>query len=476
MAKEKAKSSRRPLRREKATKKRTDRLNETTRRQNKPSKRRRKSGEHGKPKELQQFVAYDTPVSFVMEKYLNDLNASEDLLVVSGDAETKERTVTVEGKQGTYSFHEQVKRFLFDLKEKIESLSAIDFEIKELLGSLDGTDQQEEEDKSPVELDVYPARPHGRFEKLSFVAPCNVEVIGRYMLQNVHALPNFLPGSVSKAGSSHRMLPEIDLSFQIPSSIFETRDYLNYRYFNRKLLYVRALQRRLVHAGSKQVCMKHLRGDKYRPMLCLEERFTIEAREGSVGLPVKFNLIPTISLSVFPFRRFSLKQNNVRPPVNHDEEDVSGDQVLSPTPYYNHQLMEDVCPTNGGVRESDDKRTGPAPCFGHFYVLRLFYTLQQQLTSFNQTCLLIDRFLENYQLLCAEQKCLGFDSFEMKLLLAYFLTEKKLLVGNTASGFHVFVLLLSHFVSSDLSRTVLRLSPLKDARSDASGMPTSLLL
>jgi U3 small nucleolar RNA-associated protein 22 len=164
--------------------------------------------------------------------------------------------------------------------------------------------------------------------KLDFYPPTKISVVGSFLLD-----------TMTKASRS------IDLAITIPDECLVRKDYLNYRYHDKRLLYLAYVAKALVKKTELfgSVELSGLFNDTSKPVLVLRPAASQDA------LVAKFSirLLPMISDEVFPVQRFRPEQNNVRPLWLHKsshegEEGEESQKVYPASPLYNMSILEDV--------------------------------------------------------------------------------------------------------------------------------------
>lgn len=160
------------------------------------------------------------------------------------------------------------------------------------------------------------------------------------------------PNNVSQIGSfaSNTQIKtseqfSADICLEIGESFFNERDYLNYRYFIKRSLYIGHTYLHLMNSKRYSKLKYHFQSDfsaVFKPQLCMLFE--------DVGLQVTLHFIP--SGSAFKLSRFNPSQCNVRRDfytknINSDIkiEDDSGknsDEIFDPTPNYNFEVLADL--------------------------------------------------------------------------------------------------------------------------------------
>ncbi|KAI0566606.1 Nrap protein nucleotidyltransferase [Gracilaria domingensis] len=126
----------------------------------------------------------------------------------------------------------------------------------------------------------------------------------------------------------------LDVLIEIPSNILQERDYLNYRYHDKRLLYLTYIARHLLHCEKEKwmnirLFGRCLNGDSSKPTLTLSP----------VEFPgVEIRLIPAYADGVFDKDRLAEDRKNVRP---QGDSSVVKD-VTEATTRYNASILVDA--------------------------------------------------------------------------------------------------------------------------------------
>eukprot|EP00435_Cladocopium_sp_Y103_P033435 s111_g8.t1 len=151
-------------------------------------------------------------------------------------------------------------------------------------------------------------------QPMKFLPPKRLDVVGSFLL-----------GTYGKTDFS------VDVAVEMPSEIFRSKDYLNFRYHDKRTAYVGELHRQLSHLLEGSDALSHLRvdfeafqGDPYRPCLVLRPEVARWA----------IRLLPTYLADLWPTRMLAADRNAVRP--------AEGGGEHLPTPQYNNTVLEDA--------------------------------------------------------------------------------------------------------------------------------------
>ncbi|PYH95208.1 Nrap protein [Aspergillus ellipticus CBS 707.79] len=169
----------------------------------------------------------------------------------------------------------------------------------------------------------YPEPRPGRDTKytVSYSKPTNINVVGSVAL---------------KTGAKCAGPLTVDLAVTMPSTLFQEKDYVNYRFFHKRAYYIASLAAGIREAEELNLDVKFglQDGDSLRPIVILELKAT-DKRE-PVGARAQIRIITAIHDSLFPISRTLPSRNNVR---------QGSVKMLAPeesTPFYNASLRSEA--------------------------------------------------------------------------------------------------------------------------------------
>ncbi|KAJ2892676.1 U3 snoRNP protein, partial [Coemansia aciculifera] len=181
-----------------------------------------------------------------------------------------------------------------------------------------------------------PAPAVGMAISFGFKAPAVVNIVGSYPL-----------GMATGARSGFN----VDVVVQMPGSLFQERDYLNYRYFYKRAFYVAMLLIGLrQHSGVSElfdVEFSWLRNDTRLPIVVLKAKSGVKQLSklsGGGGCTVR--ILPSIAHDTLPLKRLLPGRNYVRPSYisgtkDSGDEDVASSE-LPATPMYSAAILSDA--------------------------------------------------------------------------------------------------------------------------------------
>ncbi|CAB5091673.1 uncharacterized protein OCT59_010412 [Rhizophagus irregularis] len=207
----------------------------------------------------------------------------------------------------------------------------------------------------------------------------------------------------------------VDVAVIMPRSLFQEKDYMNYRYFHKRAYYLAVLAAALKNNKlglNVKVEFGTLDGDNRRPILLLKPSGDHTDTDFS-KLNCVIRVLPSISPETFPSKRLSPSRNNVRPYHEINESQNSGSD-LPPTPQYNNAILSDM-----------------------YYVRNLhdLYKQSKLCAAFADACKLAKVWLNQRGFGGDEDGSSGFNGFVWSMLMKYLLQggghngEKKLANG-----------------------------------------------
>ncbi|RKF63185.1 U3 small nucleolar RNA-associated protein 22 [Erysiphe neolycopersici] len=152
--------------------------------------------------------------------------------------------------------------------------------------------------------------------KVAFERPLSFNVIGSYVLKTMIK-------SKSALG--------IDLIVVMPHSIFQNKDFLNYRYFYKRAYYLACIAAILESSSIKdyEYYFENLHGNDLHPILVVKPT--------SVSSAYEIRIIPAVSQTLFSLPKLRPTRNSIRSRKGDDSEP----EKLLPTPFYNSSLSSD---------------------------------------------------------------------------------------------------------------------------------------
>jgi U3 small nucleolar RNA-associated protein 22 len=206
--------------------------------------------------------------------------------------------------------------------------------------------------------------------KFKFSRPSRVDLIGSYLVRTVT-----------------KPLLNIDIAIEIPKSCLNEKDYLDYRYIDKRALYLRTIQQALAsHHDFANMSVRTFRGDPLKPILCIsppkpsvpsssssngkgQKRKASDDSDGAAsGISSKFiiRIIPCIAETAFPLQKLAPNRACIKGLTAGDDDDSDDEEVKAPakkgkggaaaaaavtdekkkpsiaSPLYNQRIIEDM--------------------------------------------------------------------------------------------------------------------------------------
>lgn len=210
-----------------------------------------------------------------------------------------------------------------------------------------------------------------------------------------------------------------DICLEISESFFNERDYLNYRYFLKRSLYIGHTYLHLMNSKRYSKLRYNFQSDfsaVFKPLLCMIFE--------DVGLEVRLHFVP--NSSAFKLSRFNPSQCNVRrdfytkninPNIKiEDESGKSSEEIYDPTPRYNFEVLSDLT----AIRNNEVIKEKFANSKGLLAAVKLIklWLLKRELNQ-GSGC---------------------FDSFSLNMLIVYLLSNRQ--INSLMSPYQIFRLVL----------------------------------
>ncbi|GFE54190.1 nucleolar RNA associated protein, putative [Babesia ovis] len=161
--------------------------------------------------------------------------------------------------------------------------------------------------------------------------PKNVEIVGTASLDIVDVYQ-----------------PQIDVSIELPQSIFNVKDYLNYRYLNKRNAWLCRLDEDLkgLFKNKRNPLLDGIEGSVESRLCFSKPKVWILLVLQSNTIKYFINIYAHVDESTFKHAAMSPVRNNVRTPTTlvwDDGGDTKGEEpMMCPTPSYNSSIMEDL--------------------------------------------------------------------------------------------------------------------------------------
>lgn len=259
----------------------------------------------------------------------------------------------------------------------------------------------------------------------AYLAPSDVSLVGLFGL---------------KTGIAQHLGLAIDIALTMPASLFQHKDYLNYRALYKRSFYLAYLADQLISITKKnhlpvKISYTYLNDDVLCPVLRLESINT-DNEEDLCFHKTKFaiNLLAALPFGVFEAKKLLPDKNCIR--VQTDVE------TLPPTPYYNSLVLSLTT---------------------YDYYLKFLYANRKAADLFKSACVLGRLWLQQRDFGSAISKG-GFGHFEFAMLLSALLagggtTGNKILLHGFSS-YQLFKGAIKYLATMDLASGYLSLNSL----------------
>ncbi|PWZ00349.1 Nrap-domain-containing protein [Testicularia cyperi] len=175
-------------------------------------------------------------------------------------------------------------------------------------------------------------KPDGHYE-LGFEKPSGMHLVGSWPLKTTAKRP-------------HGM--DVDVAVVMPSSLFQERDHVNFRYFHKKAFYLAALAEAISNASTAYgiqlgvtAAFALMDADPRRPILVLTPVHD-RAETDFSKLKVTIRLHPTLEGDLFRPSRLGPMRNNVRVGSTAADANDANSSSSIPTPRYNAAILADT--------------------------------------------------------------------------------------------------------------------------------------
>ncbi|RLO01736.1 hypothetical protein DYB28_000628 [Aphanomyces astaci] len=315
----------------------------------------------------------------------------------------------------------QVDQLLEEVTVDYTAFSSVNATLFALKEAMDAIPAQQVTSEA-LNLPGLVVRHHHKHVVLPFHPPARLDVVGSYSLRHGTLLDHTLT---------------IDVAIQLPDACFVPKDFTNYRYHDKRSLYLGVLASHLQTATttSSKSCkpapwtrlsLVPFAGDASKPILRLHLAPIKKTQ-------VVVQLIPVLSFQCkFPPSKLHPGKSNLR----HDPP-------LDATPVYNNAVLEDMA------------------LLSHF---RALHAVAAQSESFVQACILVKVWLRQRQPSSSAAASDSVNGFQATMLMLYLIRSGKLSYSTPVDAM---VKIWLHFVATtDLTATPLSFPPLKPGQDE----------
>ncbi|KAI9773444.1 MAG: hypothetical protein M1840_007660 [Geoglossum simile] len=235
-------------------------------------------------------------------------------------------------------FKLQLDELLAEVQPNYEKrMAPIEDTLRRLKAVIEQIPDREPVDAAEAEKELYkcyrtatPFKPANDVKyKLAYARPANINVVGSYALKT----------AVKTSGPI-----SVDMAVTLPSSLFQEKDYLNYRYFHKRAYYLACL---VAGINENKDCkfktkFSYLNGNDIQPIVVVDPYEVTGSLQGggADNLPstrCEIRILPAISEEVFSCLKLLPDKNCVRP----SKDSPGANSVPAPTPFYNATLKSE---------------------------------------------------------------------------------------------------------------------------------------
>lgn len=270
-----------------------------------------------------------------------------------------------------------------------------------------------------------PRPPKDAKYKLEYARPTNINVVGSYGL---------------KSASRARKTVEIDMTVTMPSSLFQEKDYLDYRYFYKRAYYLACIAAGIQDSqgGVSHLRFWNFRDDRLKPILVVSPTLGNSAASQQGDAPKwQINIIPCIGADVFSLEKISPIRTSVRSSKGSETNGNGKNDKPAATPFYNSSIRSDMLMAS---------------------YLKTLDSASKRCTEFRDACLLGSTWLRQRGLSSSIHNG-GFGNFELNILMALLLEDgaagRRPILSERYSSYQLFKATLQYLTMKNASREAL---------------------
>ncbi|CAH0474133.1 unnamed protein product [Peronospora belbahrii] len=210
------------------------------------------------------------------------------------------------------------------------SLQKLLFQVKEILHNM----QDHQVTQDALQARGLLIRNHVKRKEivLPFQRPSRLDVVGSYILQTM--------AYSTKNSSVNYGVLTVDIAAEMPSACFLPKDFGNFRYFDKRNLYLGVLMSELKsHQELFQDVMLQTWHGEYEKPVAMVKINPEYLRESSLkGIQVCLRIIPVVTTDLFKLAKLAPSRNNIKHEPNMTEQEMKE----CSTPIYNNSILEDM--------------------------------------------------------------------------------------------------------------------------------------
>lgn len=208
-------------------------------------------------------------------------------------------------------------------------VQALLFEVKNALGEL----EEQQVTRELLRARGLPVRHHIKRKEivLPFRKPSRLDIVGSYILNNM---------AFARKGSSEYSTLTVDVAVEMPSECFLPKDFANYRYADKRSLYLGMLAAELQTRREcySKVTLAGFNGDYDKPVAVVHVDPKHLVKHGLKGYAFTIRLLPVATPELFKLTKLAPSRNNIR----HEPEMTEQEMKDCRSPHYNNAILEDM--------------------------------------------------------------------------------------------------------------------------------------
>lgn len=257
--------------------------------------------------------------------------------------------------------------------------------------------------------------------KFEYTIPSNINIVGSYALKTYSRID----GAVV-----------IDMIVAMPSTIFQEKDFLDYRYFYKRAYYLACIAAGLREAHEEfRMRFQSLHGDTLKPIIVVSPSQTQSDTTSTEGQKSNWqiNIIPCILPDVFSREKLRPDKSCIRASSAANGDDAG--RQSTPTPFYNSSLRADMLMAQ---------------------YLKALHQASKRCPEWKDACLLGRTWLKQRGFSSTLYGG-GFGNFELSTLMALLLDGDRPVLGERWSSYQLFRATLQFLATRDASASAIAL-------------------
>lgn len=210
-----------------------------------------------------------------------------------------------------------------------QGVQALLFEVKTALEALG----EQQVTHAALRARGLPVRNHVKRKEivLPFRKPARLDIVGSYILNNM---------AFTRKGSAEYAALSVDVAVEMPQACFLPKDFGNYRYADKRSLYLGVLAAELQARTERyaKVTLAGFNGDGDKPVAVVHVDSAHLAKHHVKCARFSIRIIPVVTTELFKLSKLAPSRNNIR-----HEPDMTEEQMKAcRSPHYNNAILEDM--------------------------------------------------------------------------------------------------------------------------------------